>query len=265
MPPLMRRMVTILVLLATAGLLAVWGSSRQAAVAMGIRTDAMTGTRTEVVYGVSARVDGSLTKAQAKAIAHAVKLRSGDVAGFKVSSEAHEHETAAEKRLEREMLHCVDGAGLNSGLAEESSKDFERETSAFAQSVSSSVTIMQTPALATKELVAIRSERVQTCLSHFFDLLFKDLKHPRGATTSPVSISQATPPAPGTTGSFGWRITAAITERGVRIPFYIEILGFVYGPAEVTLITSGVPEPFPAATEQRLFSLLVGRAKASLG
>jgi hypothetical protein len=264
MPPLMRRMTAILVLLVTAGLLAVGGSSKQAAVAAVIRTDAIAGTHAKAVHGVSAHTDGSLTKAQAKAFARAVNLRAGDVPGFKVSSEAHEHETAGEKRLEREMLHCVGGAGFTDGLAEESSKGFKRETSAFAQSVSSGVTVMQTPALAAKELVAIRSEHVQACLSHYLDLLFKDLKHPRGATTSPVSISQATPPAPGTTGSFGWRITAAITERGVTIPFYMEILGFVDGPAEVTLLTSGVPEPFPTATEQRLFSLLVERAKSSL-
>jgi hypothetical protein len=42
----------------------------------------------------------------------------------------------------------------------------------------------------------------------------------------------------------------------------MDILGFVYGPTEVSLLSFGVPEPFPAATEQHLFSLLLQRAKA---
>jgi hypothetical protein len=155
--------------------------------------------------------------------------------------------------------------GFNSGLVEAGSKDFKRETNAFSQSVKSSVTVMQTPALATKELTAIRGERVRACLSHFLDLLLEGQKRPRGTTIGPVSISQGTLPAPGTTGSFGWRITSAFTLHGIRIPFYMDILGFVYGSAEITLFTSGVPEPLPAATEQRLFLLLVERAKASLG
>jgi hypothetical protein len=44
----------------------------------------------------------------------------------------------------------------------------------------------------------------------------------------------------------------------------MDILGFVYGPARVTLFSSGALQPFPAAAEQRLFSLLLGRAKAGV-
>jgi hypothetical protein len=44
----------------------------------------------------------------------------------------------------------------------------------------------------------------------------------------------------------------------------MDLLGFVDGPAEVVLLTSGLPEPFPAATEHRLFSLLIQRAKTHL-
>jgi hypothetical protein len=260
MLPIMR-IATILVLLVTCGLLAACGSSKQAAVVTAIRADATM----RVVSGVSARANRSLTRAQAKVFARAVNLRAGDVPGFKVSSEEHEHETAAEKRLERKMLHCAGGVGFNDGLLEAGSKDFERETNAFSQSVTSGVTVMRTPALAAKELAAIRGERVRACLSHYLVLLLESQQHPRGSTIGPVSVSQGAPAAPGTTGSFGWRITAAFTLHGIRIPFYMGILGFVYGPVEVTLFTSGVPEPFPVVTEQRLFSLLVERAKASLG
>ena len=48
----------------------------------------------------------------------------------------------------------------------------------------------------------------------------------------------------------------------MRIPFYLDILGFIYGPTEVALFSSGVPVPFPAAAQQRLFLQLLARAKA---
>ena len=64
-------------------------------------------------------------------------------------------------------------------------------------------------------------------------------------------------------GSFGWRITATLTVAGkIDIPAYLDILGFVEGTAEVSLVTSGLGEPFPAVTEQHLFTLLVERATA---
>ena len=68
-------------------------------------------------------------------------------------------------------------------------------------------------------------------------------------------------PAPGTTGGFGWRATATLTVRGIKVRFYVDILGFVYGSATVTLSSSGVLRPFPAAAQQRLYSTLLKRAK----
>ena len=124
----------------------------------------------------------------------------------------------------------------------------------------SGVTIEQTPALAAKELAAVRSERGRACISHYVTLLFKGQKY-EGASVGPVSVSSGSPPAPGTTGSFGLRITTTITLHHIKIPFYMDFLGFVYGPAEVMLRSFSLPEPFPAATEERLFSLLLTRAK----
>jgi len=42
---------------------------------------------------------------------------------------------------------------------------------------------------------------------------------------------------------------------------FLDILGFGYGRAEVSLLSSGVLHPFPAAIQQRLFMLLLTRAK----
>ena len=249
----MRRMAVILLLLASSSLLAACGSSKHAVAATGAHTRAATGT--------PASASKPLSKTQAIAFARAVNLRASDVPGFKIFSE-HEHETPAEKHLEGELLRCTGGSlHSHTGVADVSSKDFELKHGILDLSVSSGVSVAQTPALAAKELAAIRSNRVRGCVSHYLNELFKGQKY-QGARISPISIMQGTPPAPGTTGSFGWRITVAITIRSIRIPFYLDILGFVDGPAEVTLLSSGVLHPFPATIQQRLFTLLVARAKA---
>jgi hypothetical protein len=257
----MRRATMIVVLLAPGALLGACAASGHSAVATPlVPAAATTRARAAVAAGTSARSERPLTKAQAKAFARAVNLRAADVPGFKVSSE-HEHETVAEKRLERELLHCEGGVGGTRQLVEVGSKEFEHEDEQGDLGVQSGVTVEQTSALAAKELAAVRSARGRECFLHYLNQLFKGQKY-RGANIGSASISSGTPPAPGTAGSFGWHISTTITLRGVRIPFYMDILGFVYGPAEVTLLDFAVPEPFPAATEQRLFSLLVERAKA---
>jgi len=218
-------------------------------------------TATMAACGGSANADDAApTKAQARAFAGAVNLTATDVPGFKVSSEAkREHDTAAEKRLEHELLHCVHPASAK-GLVEVGSKELERESSAGYQVVQSEVAVARSSALAAKELAIIRSSHARGCMSHYLDLLLSG-KY-RGATFSPVSIAEGEPPASGVTGSFAWRISVAITAHGVRLPFYVDILGFVYGPAEVSLFAVGLPQPFPAASEKRLFSLLLRRAKS---
>ncbi len=252
----MRQTIILLVLAGAGGLLAACGSNGQPRA-----------HSTTVVHSGTTR-SGPPTRAQALAFAHAVTLTAADVPGFSVSSD-HESESAKEKRLERAMLRCAGApgtgkgaAGASQGLAQESSKDFNLKHGILSLGVSSEVSVAQTAALARKELAAIRSARVRGCFSHYLDLLFKGQRYGAGASIGHVSIQSGTPPAPGMTGSFGWRVTAALTVDRIRIPFYLDFLGFVDGPAEVTLLSSGVPRPFPADAQQRLFSLLLSRARA---
>jgi hypothetical protein len=246
----MRRAIILLMLASSGGLLMACGKSSHSTPTAHSKAATQTSTTTS----------GSLTKQQALAFAHAVNLTSADVPGFGVSSR-HGGETPAEKRLEREMLRCAGTQGSGKGLAEVSSKDFEIKRGILDLGVSSEVGVAQTAALAARELAAIRSAHVRGCFSHFLDLIFKG-KRFSGAIVSPVSIASGTPPAPGTAGSFGWRITATFTVQRVRVSLYVDILGFVYGPASVTLFSSSLVRPFPAAIQQRLFSLLLARAEA---
>jgi hypothetical protein len=246
----MHRAIILLMLASSGGLLMACGKS----------THAPPSAHSRAARPPSTTTSGSLTKQQALAFAHAVNLTSADVPGFSVSS-THEGETPREKRLEREMLRCAGTKGSGKGLAEVSSKDFEIKHGILDLGVSSEVGVARTSALAARQLAAIRSAHVRSCFSHFLDLIFKG-KRFSGAIVSPVSIASGTPPAPGTAGSFGWRVTATFSVQRLRVPLYVDILGFVYGPASVTLFSSSLVRPFPAAIQQRLFSLLLSRAEA---
>jgi hypothetical protein len=262
MAALMRRMAAIAVLLATGGPLAGCGRGGAASTATAHPATTKTDHATQPRGAQAApHAGGTLAKAAAQAFARAVNLEAADVPGFHVSS-AHEHEpeTSAEKRLKPELRHCFGLTGETKALVESGSRKFERSAGIASQSVDSEVTIGQT-ALTAKELGAIHSNRLPVCLSHYFDLLLAS-QNLHGATIGPVSSKEGSPPAPGMTGSYGLRFTATIALRGIRVPFYVDILGFSDGPAGVSLSSFGLPRPFPAALEERLFSLLVQRAKA---
>jgi hypothetical protein len=207
-----------------------------------------------------------LSRPAAIAYAHAVNLTAADLPGFKVSSD-HEPTTAGEKRLEQEMLACAGPvapattAGAGDSLADVGSKGFEFRRGIVELTVSSEVAVSSTPAVAAGELTAIRSAHVRECFSHYLNLLFKSQRH-AGASVGRVSIESGTPPAPGTAGGFGWRITARLMVGGIELPLYMDVLGFVDGPARVTLFSSAALRPFPADAQQRLFELLLERARA---
>jgi hypothetical protein len=57
-------------------------------------------------------------------------------------------------------------------------------------------------------------------------------------------------------------VRATFGLEGLKVPVYLDLLGFVYGPARVTLVSSGALRPFPAVAQQRLFTLLLQRARA---
>jgi hypothetical protein len=245
----MRRATILLILAGSAGLFMACGKTAPTAP-----------SGHPAAAGSSSTKASALTKQRALAFARAVNLTSADVPGFSVSSK-HERNTVQEKRLEHEMLRCAGTLGSGKGLAEVSSQDYELKRGILDLGVSSEVGVARTPALAARELAAIRSDHVRGCFSRYLDLLFKSRQF-GGATVSPVSIAAGTPPAPGTTGGFGWRVTATFTVQRIRVSVFLDILGFVYGPARVTLFSSGVLRPFPAAIQQGLFSLLLSRAKA---
>jgi hypothetical protein len=261
----MRRMAAISLLLASGGLIVGCGGGHAAsgpATSTAATTTSSSAAKATHAGGAPAPPSSAaalLARARARAFASAVNLRTADVPGFRASSK-REHHAAGEQRLEQELLRCVGSAGAGRRLVESGSGTFERHASIASQSVSSEVNVAQTPALAAKELAAFHSGRLPRCLSHYFSGLLGSQRY-HGARVSPVSTKQGSPPAAGTTGGFGLRFTATLTLHSVSIPLYIDILGFVEHSAEVSMFATGIPAPVPARIEERLFSLLLERAK----
>jgi len=252
----MRRTAIFLALVLSCALLAACGKGGSASTASHSTAAATTAT-------TGATTRGSPTRAQALAFAHAVNLTAADVPGFAPSPKQH-HESASERRLEQELRACT-GSGAAGGsrgaVAEAGSPDFELHRGILDLTVSSEVSVAQSPAQAAATLAAIRSAHVRACVSHYLTQLLKSQQY-AGASVTGVSIASGIPPAPGTTGGFGWRVTARLAVRGLHVSFYLDILGFVYGPAQVTLSSSGAIRPFPASAQEELFSALLARAKA---
>ncbi|HUA73446.1 MAG TPA: hypothetical protein VL988_01680 [Solirubrobacteraceae bacterium] len=272
----MRRHVYLTLLVLSAASLAACGKggytvAREPATSARTRTVAPGGTATTVPTSPSTPppAGGAPSHARALAFAHAVNLTPEDVPGF-TPTDKHEGDTARSKRLEHEALRCISATGAGAagpgitgggGVAEQSSKDFRLQHGIIDFSVSSEVTVLSSPATAQRNLHAIRNPKVRGCFSHYLQQLFAGERF-KGATPGQVSIQGAVPPAPGSSGGFAWRVTANFLVRGVKIPIYLDFLGFVEGPAQVTLLSSGLIRPFPAEVQQKLFSLLLTRAKA---
>jgi hypothetical protein len=260
----MRRTALLLALVLAGAPLSACGKGAYTGAASSTATTATAGAGANP-HGDHARHGRSRTQARALAFAHAVNLTAADVPGFTPSHKPR-GESAAERRLQQQFRGCGAAAGASAAphsggaLAEASSPDFELKRSIVALSVSSEVTVEHTSAQAAATLAAIRSPRVRACFSRYLSALLKSQHYP-GASVVGVSIASGTPPAAGTTGGFAWRVTATLAIRTVHISFYLDILGFVTGTAQVTLTSSGTVRPFPAKAQEELYSELLTRAR----
>ena len=209
--------------------------------------------------------EGSLTRPRALAFARAVNLTAADVPGFSPSGGARAG-PRSQKRAEGELFACAGARGSSArtggtDLANASSPSFEFRRGIIDLGVTSEIGVARSSALADAELAALHSERVRTCFERYLRSILT-LGRARGTKIGGVTIESGNPPAPGTSGSFGCRVRATFGLEGLKVPVYLDLLGFVYGPARVTLVSSGALRPFPALAQQRLFALLLLRARA---
>jgi hypothetical protein len=247
-PAMARATISLALLLAAASLVGCGGHGRAPRAGTGRR----------------AASGGPLTQARALAFARAVNLTASDVPGF---SAARRSAPPPRKRAEGELFRCAGGRGAPrhgraGDVAQAGSPSFELRRGIIDLGVSSEVGVARSPALADAELAALHSGRVRACFQRYLDSVLA-AGRPSRTNVGPVAIESGSPPATGAAGSFGWRVRASFRLDGVSVPVYLDLLGFVYGPARVTLVSSGALRPFPALAQQRLFSLLLLRARAN--
>jgi hypothetical protein len=208
---------------------------------------------------------GPITKAEATAYANAVNLRVADVPEMISVGLEGEHKEPS----------LVDTAcGLHEShvhVADVKSPTFRSGGNGGGvplQEVKSDVEVVPTVALAARKLAHLQahlqSPRDRACLERVYGQLFaKGLNKGRthfslGRTT--VSSLRHTLPR-----SFGIRVvvpfTFTVNELTVHTRLYIDGFGFIVGRAGVSLFSIRFTRPPVVATEQRLESVLYGRAK----
>lgn len=204
---------------------------------------------------------GGASEAQRRAYAKAVNVTEAELPGFHVAPRPKATESPSEKKAGTELARCAGGSG--EGLGEMGSEQFQRKVSLVSFSVASGVSFTATPAEAKAELERLRSPRSRACIERYAATVFGRSSF-HGLVGRP-RVSSGSPPAPGTSGGFAWRIVAPVSVAGTQVPIYIDILGFVYGTSQVTLISSGFPTPLPAQAEEQLYTGLIQRAVAHGG
>jgi hypothetical protein len=210
------------------------------------------------------KASGALTRSEAAAFARAVRLLPGDVPGFTPSRERQHRETAAERRAGQALRVCIAAPAQTHSRprpsSEQGSLNYTRQDGLGLQTISSSVEVLPSSFVATLELEFVRTAHTRACMSRFLTSLLARLR-PRGGSISPVTVQPFSPSAPGTAGAFGWHVGATISIYGVKLALRFDLLGFAYRSAVVRLSDLGFPR-IPGAQEQRLFSLLIARARS---
>ncbi len=201
------------------------------------------------------------TLSSLKAFGQAVNLRPADVPAFKQTPERHEP-GPTERQTVRKLLACAGGEGATTGTLEAASPKLERSSGETVQEVRSAVEFAAGASQAEQEISAIRKGNAESCARSFVE---KAMGGPSqaNAKVEGLSVSSTTPRVPGSGASFAWKISASVATRGLRVPFYIDLIGFTSGRAKVMLQTVSVFQPFPPSEESKLLALLAKRAEAA--
>jgi hypothetical protein len=217
---------------------------------------------------------GPVSESHAIAYANAINLRPSDVHGLVGSTVALRRETKYGPlgSLGERCAGGVDAPGEVFGVLSQRFVRGQEHQSNFLpiESVFSAVYLLRSDAMASQEVSVFASARASSCLKRDN----YDQVSTTGTKSEPlftdVKIAPLSLPA-GSVSAHGHRVTAveaAFLEaphvRG-RPNYYEDFVGFSVGPAVITLHATGSTHPFPAATEQRLLSLLYRRAEASFG
>jgi hypothetical protein len=199
------------------------------------------------------------TTAQATALGTAINLRPSDLAGYAATPGKP---AASDRQSAASYAMCAGAADPGRRVAEIRSDDFSVGGGLRAQQVNSSVTVMPSGELVAQDLRAIRSARGQACIASQLTRLFST-GAPTGVKFGTAKLGALAVPPGKTDGAFGYRVLIPGSAGGTAFRFYVDLLGFASGPAQVQLQALRVDQPFDAAAERRLYALLVSRARSA--
>jgi hypothetical protein len=128
-----------------------------------------------------------------------------------------------------------------------------------AEVVRSAVLLAPSAAAAAHRLAANASASFLACFERYLQSNARHLS----ATPPAISVSALPFPLPGVSESLGFRITRRPSHQAAEpAPTYTDVLEFASGRVAVALTAIRASQP-PAATDRRLLSLLLGRARAN--
>ncbi len=182
----------------------------------------------------------AVTQASALAFAHAVNLRASDQPEMKALGA--ERPAPSLQASNVAFARCAGLISPDSVLINIRSTWLTTRGERELRLVRSRVTVLPSEALARRNLAAFSSPRGLRC-----------------ARRPGTSISKLSIALPGGVHATGERVIAP-TEGLPHELGYHDIVGFVYGPAEIVLTAAGYSHPVATQTEQHLLGILYRRA-----
>jgi hypothetical protein len=220
---------------------------------------APTGSPRGLPAGASiAHASRPVSLATAETFAHAVNLTAADVPG----AVARQRESHGERQREKRALAKCFGVQPAHEVLDVKSPALDRGRGIEGESFTSSVTVVEHPLEAEREIDAVQRFAGRPCLAHILRRSLLRDSHGRTRLQA-LRISPLHTQVVDTTASTGLRIEATFrTARGTPVAFYTDELAFAVGSAEVALGAFSVAQPIAPSVEQQLLSLLAQRARA---
>ena len=206
---------------------------------------------------------GAITAAQAPAVAAAISIRHADLPTDRQRSNPI---TPQELRQDATLTKCAGGVAVSEALANTQSPNF-LSASGTSVTVNSGTEILPSTALVATDFAAITGKHGLPCLLR--QLRGELVGTPPKDETVKSFASRRPPVVEGIAQAFAYRFTVIVTQTKstttLILPIYVDVIGFVYGQAEVSLSVMAVGAKPPIALERRLAALLVSRAKTAVG
>ena len=206
---------------------------------------------------------GAITRSKAVAAAAAIRLRHTDLPTLRQESNPI---TPHDQRLSSQLTACVGGVPESDAFANTQSPEFATAGQP-AVDIASGNEILPSASLVAKDLAASERPHALSCmLTSYGAQLRASLS--RGDTVT-GSVARLPYAVSGSTATFAVRLTFSVRvtngKATVTVPFYADVIGLAYGPAEfsVNITSTNVTPSKPL--ELRLAALLVARAKTAIG